>query len=100
MKIGMLKKYPIFVAGMILCMMSCTKPDLMAPSGQLSTSAKSVAAVAIAPTDVPVTVTVDLSRQYRQIPKYFTGLSFEKYSLIKAACFNGNNTSFINLIKG
>ena len=75
--------------------MSCTKPDLMAPSGQPNTPT-----AARAVTDVPVTVTVDLSKQGRQIPKYFTGFSFEKYSLIKAACFNYNNTSFINLVKG
>ena len=82
-------------------MMSCVKPDLVAPSGQLSTSPRAaVAAAAVASTDVPVTVTVDLSKQGVQIPKYFTGFSFEKYSLIKAACFNSNNTSFINLVKG
>jgi len=91
----MLKINPIFTAGILLCLMSCTKPDLMAPSGQPNTPT-----AARAVTDVPVTVTVDLSKQGRQIPKYFTGFSFEKYSLIKAACFNYNNTSFINLVKG
>jgi hypothetical protein len=91
----MLKKYPIFAAGMILCAMSCTKLDMTAPAGQLSTPT-----VARALTDVPVTVTVDISKQRRQIPKYFTGFSFEKYSLIKAAWFSSSNTSFINLVKG
>ena len=89
----MLKKSPIFAAGILLCLISCRKPDLIAPSGQINTSPRAV-------TDVPVTVTVDLSKQGRQIPKYFTGFSFEKYSLIKAACFNANNTSFINMVKG
>lgn len=89
----MLKKYPLFAAGILLCSISCRKPDLIAPSGQATT------ARAVTP-DVPVTVTVDLSKQGRQIPKYFTGFSFEKYSLIKAACFNSNNTSFINMVKG
>lgn len=92
----MLKKSPIFAAGILSCLISCTKPDLTAPSGQITTSARAVTPA----TDVPVTVTVDLSKQGRQIPKYFTGFSFEKYSLIKAACFNSNNTSFINLVKG
>ena len=91
----MLKNNPIFTAGILLCLMSCTKPDLLGPSGQLNTPT-----AAKADTDVPVTITVDLSKQGRQIPKYFTGFSFEKYSLIKAACFNHNNTSFINLVKG
>jgi len=90
----MLKQYPILTVGIFLCVISCTKPDLTAPSGQLTT------ARAVTPPDVPVTITVDLSKQGLQIPKYFTGFSFEKYSLIKSAFFNGNNTSFINLVKG
>ena len=98
----MVNKLTLFTAGMILCVMSCTKVSLINSPDQLNSSAaKSVTAVtAVLSTDVPVTVTVDLSRQGLQIPKYFTGFSFEKYSLIKSAYFNSNNTSFINLVKG
>jgi hypothetical protein len=89
----MLKKNPIIAAaGILLGLISCTKSDLKAPTGELT--------VARAVTEVPFAVTVDLSKQGVQIPKYFTGFSFEKYSLIKAACFSNNNTSFINLVKG
>jgi hypothetical protein len=90
-------KNPIFLAGIILCLFSCAKPDLMAPSGQINTP---TVARAAASTDVPVTVTVDLSKQGIQIPKYFTGLSFETASLLKATWYNSQNTSFINLVKG
>jgi hypothetical protein len=89
----MLKKNPIFAMGIFLCLISCTKTDLKAPSGQVSTAPRAV-------TDLPLTVTVDLSKQGVQIPKHFTGFSFEKYSLIKSACFSNNNTSFVNLVKG
>jgi len=98
----MASKVALITAGMILCVMSCTKVGLVNSPDQLySSPAKSVTAVAaVMSTDVPVTVKVDLSRQGLQIPKYFTGFSFEKYSLIKATYFNSNNTSFINLVKG
>jgi len=92
----MLKKNPIFAAGIFLCLISCTKTDLLAPSGHPNApSAKTDAS-----TGVPVTVTVDLSKRGAEIPKYFTGLSFETVSLLKAAWYNSHNTSFINLVKG
>jgi len=87
-------KFPIFITGILLCLISCTKPDLIHPS------VKTEAGTPGASTDVPVTVTVDLSKQGAQIPKYFTGLSFETVSLLKAPWYNSNNTSFINLVKG
>jgi hypothetical protein len=89
-------KFSISSIGIILCLISCTKTDLIAPSGQHSTP--SVKTVSVAST--PVTVTVDLSKQGVEIPKYFTGLSFETVSLLKATYYNSHNTSFINLIKG
>ncbi|HVU55274.1 MAG TPA: glycosyl hydrolase family 79 C-terminal domain-containing protein [Puia sp.] len=85
----MSNKLAAFVAGVILFVSSCTKPNPIPDIGNQIPSAG----------DIPVAVTVDVSRSAVQIPANFTGLSFEKASLINSTWFGPYNIPLNNMVK-
>ena len=72
-------KLAAFAAGAILFVSSCTKPTPIPDIGNQVPSAG----------DIAVAVTVDPSQQVGQIPDAFTGLSFEKTTLINSSGYFG-----------